>query len=56
MSSEAPTAEGVLEYLIKSIVENPDEVQIESEGDERCTFSVTVADEDMGRVLSLIHI
>ena len=33
MSSEAPTAEGVLEYLIKSIVENPDEVQIESEGD-----------------------
>ena len=26
MSSEAPTAEGVLEYLIKSIVENPDAV------------------------------
>ena len=51
MSSEAHTAEGVLEYLIKSIVENPDEVQIESEGEERCTFSVTVADEDMGRVI-----
>jgi len=51
MAAEAPTAEGVLEYLIKSIVENPDEVNIETSGDERCTFSVTVADGDMGRVI-----
>ena len=51
MSAEAKTAEGVLEYLIKSIVEAPDEVRIETSGEERCTFSVTVADGDMGRVI-----
>ena len=51
MSAEAPTAEGVLEYLVKTIVEQPDEVRIETSGDERCTFSVTVADGDMGRVI-----
>ena len=51
MSAEAKTAEGVLEYLIKSIVEEPDEVRIETSGEERCTFSVTVAAGDMGRVI-----
>ena len=51
MSAAAKTAEGVLEYLIKSIVEEPDEVRIETSGEERCTFSVTVADGDMGRVI-----
>jgi predicted RNA-binding protein YlqC (UPF0109 family) len=51
MSAEAPIAEGVLEYLIRSIVEEPDEVRIQISGDERCTFSVTVADGDMGRVI-----
>ena len=51
MSAEAPIAEGVLEYLIRSIVEQPDEVRIQASGDERCTFSVTVADGDMGRVI-----
>ena len=51
MSAEAKTAEGVLEYLIKSIVEEPDEVRIETSGEERCTFSVPVAAGDMGRVI-----
>ena len=51
MSAEAPIAEGVLEYPIRSIVEEPDEVRIQTSGDERCTFSVTVADGDMGRVI-----
>ena len=51
MSAAAPIAAGVLEYLIKSIVAPPDEVRIETSGDERCTFSVTVADGDMGRVI-----
>ena len=51
MSAEAPIAEGVLEYLIRSIVEEPDEVRIQASGDERCTFSVTVADGDIGRVI-----
>ena len=51
MSAEAPIAEGVLEYLIRSIVEEPDEVRIQTSGEDRCTFSVTVADGDMGRVI-----
>ena len=51
MSDLAPTAEAVLEYLIKSIVSDPDSVQIHSSGDDRCVFSVTVADGDMGRVI-----
>ena len=51
MSAEAPTAEGVLEYLVKTIVEQPDEVRIETSADERCTFSLTVAEGDMGRVI-----
>ena len=51
MSAEAPIAEGVLEYLIRSIVEEPDEVRIQTSGKDRCTFSVTVADGDMGRVI-----
>ena len=51
MSAEAPIAEGVLEYLIKSIGEQPEEGRSETSGDERCTFSVTVADGDMGRVI-----
>jgi len=51
MSAEAPIAEDVLEYLIRSIVEEPDEVRIQTSGDDRCTFSVTVADGDMGRVI-----
>ena len=46
MSDAAPTAEAVLEYLIKSIVSDPDSVRIHSSGDDRCVFSVTVAVAD----------
>jgi len=49
--STAPTAERVLGHLIRSIVELPEEVEIETSGSERCVFSVTVADGDMGRVI-----
>lgn len=51
MSVEAPIAEDVLEFLIKSIVEDPDAVSISTGGDSRCVFSVTVGDGDMGRVI-----
>jgi len=51
MSEIAPTAHGVLEYLIKSLVNEPEEVHIESSGEGRCVFAVTVAEEDMGRVI-----
>tara|TARA_B100000686_G_scaffold308816_1_gene350220 strand:+ start:57 stop:305 length:249 start_codon:yes stop_codon:yes gene_type:complete len=51
VSEGAPTAEAVLEYLIKSIVSEPEAVHIEVSGNERCLFSVSVADGDMGRVI-----
>lgn len=51
MSDAALTAEAVLEYLIKSIVSDPDLVRIHSSVGDRCVFSVTVADGDMGRVI-----
>ena len=51
MSDMAPTAHEVLEYLIKSLVNEPEEVHIESSGEGRCVFSVTVAEEAMGRVI-----
>ena len=51
MSAEAPIAEGVLEYLIRSIVEEPDEVRIQTSGEDRCTFSVTAAAVDKRRVI-----
>ena len=51
MSDMAPTAHEVLEYLIKSLVSEPEEVYIESSGEGRCVFAVTVAEEDMGRVI-----
>ncbi len=48
----APTAQTVLTYLTKSIVENPDEVEVglNNSGD-RATLEVSVAPGDMGRVI-----
>ncbi len=48
----APTAQSVLTYLTKSIVENPDEVEVglNNSGD-RATLEVSVAPGDMGRVI-----
>jgi len=41
-----------LSYIISSIVEHPDEVKIEEEDQDGVTnFIVTVAKEDMGRVI-----
>jgi len=49
---EAPTARNVLEYLVKSVVENPGEVEVEVvERQGSITLEVTVADGDMGRVI-----
>lgn len=43
---------GFVEHLIKSVVENPDQVEIEdeSEGNTR-TFYVNVNPEDVGKVI-----
>lgn len=42
----------LLEYVVKSLVNNPDGVQIdESENDGEVVFEVRVAPEDMGRII-----
>jgi len=49
---EAPTARNVLEYLVKSVVENPDDVEVEVvERQGSVSLEVTVAEGDMGRVI-----
>jgi len=48
----APNARTVLEYLVKSVVEDPDAVQISvSEGRRATSLDVRVGDGDMGRVI-----
>ncbi len=48
----APTAQSVLTYLTKSIVENPDEVEVSvNNSGDRPTLEVSVAAGDMGRVI-----
>ena len=42
----------LLEYVVKSLVNNPDSVQIdESKNDGEVVFEVRVAPEDMGRII-----
>ena len=49
---EVPTARNVLEFLVKSVVENPDDVEVEIvERQGSVTLEVTVAEGDMGRVI-----
>ncbi len=50
MANDAVQA--VCEYVVKQIVEHPDEVNVEvSERDSGIRLDVTVADGDMGRVI-----
>ncbi|MFI5384746.1 MAG: KH domain-containing protein [Fimbriimonadales bacterium] len=43
---------GFVEHLIKSVVENPDEVEIEEDADGNTrTFYVNVNAEDVGKVI-----
>ena len=44
----------VLEVIVKSLVKNPDEVEIEeviADDEKNVTLKIKVADEDMGRVI-----
>jgi predicted RNA-binding protein YlqC (UPF0109 family) len=42
----------LIEYIVKSIVNLPDEVEVTEETkDEQITFKLQVADEDKGRVI-----
>ena len=49
----ASTARNVLEYLAKSVVDEPDavEVDVDDSGRDRVELSVRVAEGDMGRVI-----
>ncbi|MBG01001.1 MAG: hypothetical protein CL470_01875 [Acidimicrobiaceae bacterium] len=50
--TEAPHALATLEHIVKSVVEKPDEVQIDvTSGDEGVSIAVKVGDGDMGRVI-----
>ncbi len=49
---EAATARNVLEFIVESLVEDPDAVEIElDEGGRRLALNVSVARDDMGRVI-----
>jgi predicted RNA-binding protein YlqC (UPF0109 family) len=53
VSDLAPRAHAVLDHLCRSIVDNPDEVSIETsvDGDKSVRFDVSVNGDDMGRVI-----
>lgn len=53
MSDLAPKSYAVLNHLCTSIVDNPDEVSIETsvDGDKAVRFDVSVNGDDMGRVI-----
>lgn len=51
MDSESDYTE-LVEYIVKSIVDNPDEVNVsETENPSSVIVEVRVADEDVGRVI-----
>ena len=43
----------LLEYMVKELVDNPDDVQIaeEEEGDKTVIFKLKVAENDLGKVI-----
>ncbi len=48
----APTAAAVLEHIVRSIVDQPDSVSVESSDDgDRTRLDVRVGDGDLGRVI-----
>lgn len=50
--NEATTANTVLTYLVKQIVDDPESVTVDVEpSDERAVLEVRVAQGDMGRVI-----
>jgi len=51
-NNETSHAYNVLEHIVKSVVEKPDEVEIQVENNEKeTTLAVKVGDGDMGRVI-----
>src|SRR5919197_977142 len=47
-----PSMRDLLTFLVRGLVENPDEVEVaELEEDGDLVYEITVADEDLGRVI-----
>jgi predicted RNA-binding protein YlqC (UPF0109 family) len=53
VSAQAPTAQAVLLHLCQAVVAHPEEISIEvaDKGSEHVQLNVTVARDDMGRVI-----
>ena len=53
MSDQAPTAHAVLLHLCQAVVAHPDEIsiQVDERGSDHVQLNVTVAKDDMGRVI-----
>jgi len=52
MSETAASARELLEHIVKSVVEHPDEVEIDvDDSGEKVRLDVRVGDGDMGRVI-----
>jgi predicted RNA-binding protein YlqC (UPF0109 family) len=50
--SSGSSAEGLVEYIVSSIVDHPDEVSVRAHSERgRIIIEVSVADSDMGRVI-----
>ncbi len=49
---ESSTLKQLIEYLVKALVDEPDQVNIsEVPGDEATTYEVRVAPDDLGKVI-----
>lgn len=52
MSESAPTAKAVLEHIVRSIVDNPDDVNVDEVTDDgKHRLDVRVGDGELGRVI-----
>jgi len=53
MTNPTPTAQAVLEHVVRSIVDDPDAVRVDSSDDDRgrVRFEVRVGPGDLGRVI-----
>lgn len=53
MTVSTPTAQAVLEHVVRSIVDDPDAVRVDSSDDDRgrVRFEVRVGPGDLGRVI-----
>ncbi len=41
----------LVEYMVKSLVDNPDQVEVKVQGEETMDFRLKVAKEDTGKVI-----